>query len=169
MRNFPGIWSKMWFFFYKFSEFFGRKRPKYPSKQKKIPSKLQAFPGNEIQKFCIFSMHDSLLCVCVADKGVDILSERVAWIFYQIHHFPTAVNCVGQILITLRQISSSGILREGGWLDQLDMLIIHCWNHGKHQWQNIARIGNWQPCFPQFQQWILTLRKPDWSSWMKHL
>ena len=47
MRNFPGIWSKitskMWIF-YNFSEFFGRKRPKYPSKWSFFPQNCKYFP-----------------------------------------------------------------------------------------------------------------------------
>ena len=56
MRNFPGIWSKFeskMLIFYKFSEIFGRKRPKYPSKLQIFPPKAK-FPGNEIPKFRIF-------------------------------------------------------------------------------------------------------------------
>ena len=53
---------KMWIF-YKFWDIFGRKRPKYPSKLwispqncKYFPPKA-TFPGNEMTKFHILSMH----------------------------------------------------------------------------------------------------------------
>ena len=43
MLNFPGIWSKFWIFYNKFSDIFVRTRPKWPSKWQVVPQKKGCF------------------------------------------------------------------------------------------------------------------------------